>query len=331
MSTLASTLAMLLGGPSTPSPPPDPDVPPTPQTLIGGKADHVTAALNRLPAQFNTKPKIRAMLTAFANPAVTIENALFQLLTQRAIDTSEGVQLDAIGEIVGQPRAGLIDNQYRLYLRARIATNKSRGTVEDLIRIATLILDDATITVRIETIGPASVEMQLLGAAITNTRAGIMISFLHDAVAAGVRLDLISSPGEVDDTFTTAGVLFSNGEDLNVLTIAGTTTGTGSTDGSTPAGTARTDLASEWPPSGTLVIDPGLATEQTVAYTSWLPICNGQGIRFTLAAMQSGHTAGAQICLAGHGWGDANDVGQPNLVPYTDVGTTGGRMADVRE
>lgn len=331
MPVLSFPLSGSLGGPSVPGAPSDPDITPT-TNIVAGKIDHITDAISRLPAQFGSKRKIVAMLTAFVRPAAAIEDALYQLMTQRWIDTAYGVQLDTLGDIVGQLRAGLTDNEYRLYLSARIATNKSRGGREDLIRIARLIVNDDTIKISVLSLGQASGIVTLLGGAVTNTCAGIIASFYRDAVAAGANIDLVSSPGDDDNTLTTSGVLFSNGEDAAVFTIACTTTGVGSTDGTTPAGTARTDLATEWPQSGTLIIEPGLVTQQIIAYTSWMPICNGQGIRFTLVAQQTGHGAGAQVCLYGScGLGDSNDAGQPSIVSYTDVGTTGGRIADVRE
>src|SRR5690606_25505389 len=106
--------------------------------------NHVAKALTRVLAQFKDKPNYRAVLTALVEPAQSVEDALQQLLLDRAVNTAIGVQLDALGKIVKQPRAGLGDEDYRRYVRARIATNRSKGTIADLLTIASLIVfDDA--------------------------------------------------------------------------------------------------------------------------------------------------------------------------------------------
>src|SRR5690349_3946784 len=89
--------------------------------------------------QGNNTEKLLAIL---ATPFQSLENTLQDLLTKRSIDTAEGAQLDVIGKLVGQPRNGLDDDTYRRYCRARIATNRSNGTNENLITITDLIVYD---------------------------------------------------------------------------------------------------------------------------------------------------------------------------------------------
>jgi hypothetical protein len=56
----------------------------------------------------------------------------YSLYNLTSIDDSSGAQLDKIGKIVGQPRMGLTDIQYRLFLKGKISQNVSMGTNEDL-------------------------------------------------------------------------------------------------------------------------------------------------------------------------------------------------------
>lgn len=133
---------------------------------------------------------IEKLIATLATPFQSLENMLQDLLTLRSIDTATGAQLDVIGKIVGQARNGLNDDDYRRYCRARIATNKSDGTIQNVINITELIVYDdagyyqianqayATVVVRIENIG------------ITEALADILITFLKETVSAGVHVIL---------------------------------------------------------------------------------------------------------------------------------------------
>lgn len=136
----------------------------------------------------DTPNNITKLLTAIMGPVQDVENALQQLLTERTIDAGVGVQLDIIGKLVGQDRGGLIDADYRHYLRARIATNRSNGVTEDLITITKLIVNDGSATYNISRNGVATVVARIGGIAVTDSLGDIVYTFLHDAVSAGVRI-----------------------------------------------------------------------------------------------------------------------------------------------
>jgi hypothetical protein len=161
--------------------------------------DRVERALARLPQQHKDKANIRALVTVFVTQVQELSDAAWQLYTLRRIDTAEGVQLDQLGDIVGQPRAGLSDDDYRRYIRARVATNRSLASVEELIKITRLIVDDDALLVQAERHNIATIIIRLLDVATSDDLADIVFSFLFKAKAAGVRLILESSaeePGE---------------------------------------------------------------------------------------------------------------------------------------
>lgn len=149
--------------------------------------DHVASALGRLFEQDKGKPTIVALVTAYVTPIQALESALWQLLTQRQVDTAIGAQLDALGKLVNQPRNGSIDTDYSRYIRARISTNNSKGRFEDLITIARLVLNDTTLQIVISQEGAATIRMRIVGV-ITDSTAAILVSFMAAAVAAGIRL-----------------------------------------------------------------------------------------------------------------------------------------------
>ncbi len=141
--------------------------------------------------------KITKLITAIVGAGVQpIEDALTQLLTQRTLDTAVGAQLDAIGVIVGQARGGLDDDTYRLYLRARIAVHRSNGTFNDLIKVATLLVDDDAAMIVIHNEGTATVRLFVSNVVLTDDIAAVIANFEQSAVSAGVRIvvEWIDSP-----------------------------------------------------------------------------------------------------------------------------------------
>jgi len=215
--------------------------------------DHAGQAVARLVQQDRGKPNIEGLVSDMAAQWQGLEEALFQVLVERAIDTAVGVQLDAIGTIVVEPRDGRTDAIYRRHLRAKIRTNRSDGQVEDLIAIARLVLgtqDKEATTIEIEFQLPAAVALRVLGLAVDDDVAEVLIRFERLGVSAGVRILVESSPADDDDTFSFGLTTLANGAI------------------SSGAGTITVDSTAGFPATGQLVIDAGLAVEETVTYTA---------------------------------------------------------------
>lgn len=178
--------------------------------------DHVARGLARLPMQFKGKPNFESFLTVLLTPIQRVEDALWQLLTERGIDTATAAQLNTLGKIVGQPRGGMVDADYRRYVRAKIAANKSTGKPEDLIAVALAVLGpDPAAEIEIQPSGTATLIVELLGA-IDAATAEAMNTLLQQSVAAGVRLVLVFSLSAPADTFT-----FGTGPGFGVGHLAG--------------------------------------------------------------------------------------------------------------
>lgn len=117
--------------------------------------DHVNQAIKRLFQQYKGKVRIEALLTAFVDQVQMLEDTTQDLIVGRALDTAEGVQLDLLGEIVGQAREGMDDDAYRLRIKVRIIQNLSEGEAERAIQVYKALLG-ATLVVYSE-LYPASV------------------------------------------------------------------------------------------------------------------------------------------------------------------------------
>jgi hypothetical protein len=92
-----------------------------------------TAAL--LIEQFEPSEDLQSFVKALSSPANEIEKVLFDLKHQRNITFGDGVQLDLIGELIGEPRNGKDDDDYRQALFLRPNINKSYGEGEILISV----------------------------------------------------------------------------------------------------------------------------------------------------------------------------------------------------
>lgn len=130
--------------------------------------------------------------------------ALGQLDTERRLTNAFGAQLDVLGDIVGEAREGDLDDEYRPRISAKILLNNSSGTAEELYAIFDLI-KPATSTMALYPYEPAAFVFRLSGAAIGDTLATRLASFLRRGRGAGIRGIFQWSPAVPADTFTFDG------------------------------------------------------------------------------------------------------------------------------
>lgn len=145
------------------------------------------------------------LLTELVTPMQTVEDTLRALFTERRVDTAVGAQLEVLGRIVGQPRNGADDDTYRRYIRARIAANKSNGLIEDVIKIARLVVNDPDLRAHVDNAGHASLIVNLDGVVVSGGVAEIVQGFLLSAVDGGVRVYTRYSLFLDDETFAFEG------------------------------------------------------------------------------------------------------------------------------
>jgi hypothetical protein len=91
----------------------------------------------RLAAQLHERPKLAAVLAAYAQQFQDLEDALWSILTGRPYPVAAGDALTRWGAAVGEPRpttgpAATDDSVYRPLVDARIATNISLGLTSDI-------------------------------------------------------------------------------------------------------------------------------------------------------------------------------------------------------
>lgn len=157
-----------------------------PDYLIPPNLDHA-AAISLFIEQFSEKPNLDALTDSYLSQIQDLENATFEVLLKRELDTAIGVQLTALGAIVQQPRTTPDDNRYRTAIRARIAINLSHATAFDLIRVAGLILQQFGETFEIRDEPPAQVRVTVIDP-LVSADADLLFLLLEETDPAGVRL-----------------------------------------------------------------------------------------------------------------------------------------------
>ncbi len=163
--------------------------------------DHDTRALGDLLQQFKGRPNIEAFLRAFATKAQEVENALWQLVTERWLHTAVGAQLDLLGRLLRRDRAGLSDDVYRGILRAIIAARLSSGTHPEVLRVVQLAINAAVTGghLKITRQPPAGAEVFLDNQALL-AGLGVHVADLI-ALAASMGIRIVFTYIEVDSAF----------------------------------------------------------------------------------------------------------------------------------
>ncbi len=177
---------------------------------ITKNTQHTAEGLLLFIDRYKNKPRLASLISIFLDQVQELEDALFELITDRTIDAAVGVQLDILGAIVGQPdRLGLsVDDEYRTIIKARIKVNRSDGHAEQLIEILRLITTLTGVLQPAEILlldtPPAAIRISLL-TDIGTLDPGIAFNLLDDARGAGIKLDFIYTTTVKADTFTFGG------------------------------------------------------------------------------------------------------------------------------
>ena len=218
-----------------------------------------------------------------------LEDAYWDLLTLTDVYNAFGATLDQIGNLVGQPRNGLLDDAYQRYIVAKIAANKSDGLLEDLIGIAILIVHDSAAVIVADTRGTGSLSLRVSGVTSTDEIANILIDFLQAAASAGVRVVVENQYSVDSDTWMFAQAAFLNGA-----------SGIG-------ASSLTVDSTAGFPASGSLDIDVGTSNQDLgVTYSGTTPtqFLNVVGLAHTHVDKTCAALAGSP----GRGMGDTGDL-----------------------
>lgn len=151
-------------------------------------SDHGDQAVARLVSQYSEADRLRALIRLWADRVQEAEDAAYTVLTERWVPEAVGVQLDEMGAIVGEPRLGRTDAEYREAIEVRISVNRSGGEPERIIEF--LLRIAGADEVLYKEIYPAKVEIFVLGD-VSLTQA----QRIRELIPAGVGTIYISESG----------------------------------------------------------------------------------------------------------------------------------------
>ena len=165
------------------------------------KDDLTTEALGRLAEQFKNKPKLTALISALMRQVQELEDSAQVLYFCRWVDNAEGTQLDGIGSIVNEQRAGRGDALYRLAIKAKVQINFSEAVPED---IYTAMRNFHARDYQLIPIYPAAFVLRLVDAWVEATEPSVeaFASLLNKVNGAGI--NAIFQYSEHDDVRTFA-------------------------------------------------------------------------------------------------------------------------------
>lgn len=159
--------------------------------------DHVDNGLQRVLSQFDKSPNLRGCLGVLLLQVQELENTLLDLFLSRTLEGASGEQLDTIGRIVGEPRGGLGDGDYRRFLQVRIAVNFSQGErdrLTDIIALATGSDD-----VHFQPNYPAAfIVSYTVATPLSDAVRARVLKALEDATGSGIGYNLVEA---TDDYF----------------------------------------------------------------------------------------------------------------------------------
>lgn len=155
---------------------------------------HVAQGLAQLSAQFQGKPKIAALLSAFLTQVQLLEDETWKLIAQggpaAALTAGWSTLLDQIGTLVGITRQGLSDAAFYWAIQGAIAANRSQGSCADVIGV-TITAGAGTVIVTESFPAAMLVDPAM---PLFNYSSAVLIALLRRTKSAGVRLNLLDYP-----------------------------------------------------------------------------------------------------------------------------------------
>lgn len=161
--------------------------------------NHVERGLSLRITQDFEKPRLEALIASYLEEVQLLEDAIWQVIDGRMLDEAVGHQLDVLGKLVGQPRVGDTDDEFRVYIQARIAANRSDGTAPDVMRVAETLLSELDWHYR--ELFPASIVVEAFG---VPKLARTIAELIRSSRLAGVAFGFHFSESREDEALTFA-------------------------------------------------------------------------------------------------------------------------------
>lgn len=176
--------------------------------------DHSARALARQWGIYSENPNISWLIERMASQVQEAEDAFYQLIAERWLDTAVGNQLDMLGEILGVDRNALDDDDYRLALKAAVARYKSSGRPEQVITSFKLLVESDRVF--LSEVFPAEVNITAVGSIDAIGSGSAILEAMDKTLAAGVSFDAMILADE--NPFVFDGYPFPEGRGFGTVT-----------------------------------------------------------------------------------------------------------------
>lgn len=159
------------------------------------KIDVFSIVKSRLTSWFEDAVNLKTVLEAIADQVQGIDDAIVDLIADRYLATAAGAQLDQWGVMLGEPRFGRPDDEYRRAILVRVLRNTTTATPDRMTRIARAMTGAEL--VRYSEIGGATFMLDFFGSTATPEVITRMKAAITEAKPAGVQFFAGSSPNAV--------------------------------------------------------------------------------------------------------------------------------------
>lgn len=166
---------------------------------IGTITDHAARYQDRFSGELAGATNLIAMAGVLSTRIQALETLFQALLTERAISTAVGTQLDKLGVLLQQPRLGgpwpngETDAAYQPKLLAAGLRNTSWGTIDQLLAIVVALHGTNLIAAHLTEHYPAGFALALaVTLGLTADEEATLVSFITDAKPAAVGIESMS-------------------------------------------------------------------------------------------------------------------------------------------
>ncbi len=163
------------------------------------ETQHFEKGLVSLAGPFWGRPRVAALLRAYLRQVQNLEDCAQEVLAAFDINVADAERLAVLGRVVGTPNFGWDLETYRAVIRAKIATNRSRGLESDITNVLRLITGNYTDPIVTHSLVPATLLVEM-GYPVSDEHMVAVRFLLPKARAAGVRLNF-TAPIEGGFTF----------------------------------------------------------------------------------------------------------------------------------
>ena len=103
--------------------------------------DHVLRAIARITQEVREVEGVQELTTAFVQEVQEVGDMLLDIFLATDPDEAQGAQLDRLGRLLFTPRLGLVDDEYRRFIKAAQILRGSSGEVDTILTLALLLLN----------------------------------------------------------------------------------------------------------------------------------------------------------------------------------------------